>query len=82
MKAIPLIASFLILNFSGLTDGHRSEVYHAYVNNRMILIAQAYEALEDYDSGRKTYEKILKTEPGFTYVRDELYPQLLKKISK
>jgi tetratricopeptide (TPR) repeat protein len=50
--------------------------------NVMTLIGQAYTALGDYNSAKSAYEKILRFEPGFTYVRDELYPQLLKKIKK
>ncbi|HUX96176.1 MAG TPA: hypothetical protein VMV47_10635 [Bacteroidales bacterium] len=45
----------------------------------LTLIAQTYTELEDYNSAVKTYENILRIEPGFTYVRDEKYPELLKK---
>jgi len=31
---------------------------------------------------KKYYEKILKIEPEFLWVKNELYPQLLKKIKK
>lgn len=48
----------------------------------MTLIGQAYTALEDYNSAKAAFENILRFEPGFTYVRDELYPQLLKKMKK
>lgn len=50
--------------------------------NVMTLIGQAYTALEDYNSAKTAYENILKFEPGFTYVKNELYPQLLKKMQK
>ena len=50
--------------------------------NVMTLIGQAYTALEDYNSAKAAYTNILRFEPGFTYVRDELYPQLLKKMQK
>lgn len=50
--------------------------------NLMILIAKTYEALDDYKMARITYEYILYIEPGFIYVRDVLYPGLLKKINK
>jgi tetratricopeptide (TPR) repeat protein len=50
--------------------------------NVMTLIGQAYTALEDYNSALTTYEYILSFEPGFTYVRDELYPELKKKMAK
>ena len=46
------------------------------------LIAQAHTELGDYGSARSVYEGILKMEPGFTYVRDELYPDLKKKMDK
>jgi tetratricopeptide (TPR) repeat protein len=46
----------------------------------LIVIGQTYTYLKDYSSARKVYENILKAEPGFTYVRDDLYPKLLDKI--
>jgi hypothetical protein len=45
----------------------------------LTLIAQSYTDLEDYDSARISYANILRIEPGFTYVRDEKYPELLKR---
>jgi len=50
--------------------------------NVMTLIGQAYTALEDYNAARTIYESTLKFEPGFTYIRDELYPGLKKKMDK
>jgi tetratricopeptide (TPR) repeat protein len=50
--------------------------------NVMTLIGQAYTALEEYNSASMIYENTLKFEPGFTYVRDELYPELKKKMNK
>lgn len=44
----------------------------------MIVIGQTYTYLKDYVSAQKTYLKILEIEPGFLYVRDDLYPKLLK----
>lgn len=46
----------------------------------LILIGQTHTYLKDYDSARKVYLDILKKEPGFLYVRDDLYPKLLKKM--
>lgn len=46
----------------------------------LIIIGQTYTYLEDFTSAKKIYEEILKTEPGFLYVKDELYPELLKKM--
>jgi tetratricopeptide (TPR) repeat protein len=48
--------------------------------NLLVVIGQTYTYLNDYSSAKKVYENILKAEPGFTYVRDELYPKLLKKM--
>jgi len=46
----------------------------------LIVIGQTYTYLKDYLSAQKTYNYILDIEPGFTYVRDDLYPKLLKKM--
>jgi tetratricopeptide (TPR) repeat protein len=46
----------------------------------MIVIGQTYTYLKDYTSARKVYEDILRIEPGFLYVKDDLYPKLLKKM--
>jgi tetratricopeptide (TPR) repeat protein len=46
-----------------------------YLNVLMIL-GQSYEEIGELQMAKNTYEKILQVEPGFTYVRDELYPAL------
>lgn len=46
----------------------------------LTTIAKAYESINDLPKAKLMYEEILKFEPGFTWVRDELYPQLLKKL--
>jgi tetratricopeptide (TPR) repeat protein len=46
----------------------------------LTTIAKAYESMNDLPKAKLIYEEILKFEPGFTRVRDELYPQLLKKL--
>jgi tetratricopeptide (TPR) repeat protein len=46
----------------------------------LTTIAKAYESINDLSKAKLMYEEILKFEPGFTWVRDELYPQLLKKL--
>ena len=50
--------------------------------NLLTLIAQSYSSVNDYPMARSTYEFILRLEPGFIYVRDDLYPQLLKKMNQ
>lgn len=42
-------------------------------------IAQGYEALKDYPNAEMYYKKILAIAPDFTWVKNELYPQFLKK---
>ncbi len=46
----------------------------------MISISKTYEEMNNYEQAKLIYEEILKTEPQFKWVRDELYPQLLKKL--
>jgi len=46
----------------------------------LTLIGQTYTYLKDYVSAKKSYEEILNLEPGFLYVKDDLYPELLKKM--
>ncbi len=48
----------------------------------LVTIAQAYESIYDNAKAKLMYEEILKFEPGFTWVRDELFPQLVKKLKK
>jgi hypothetical protein len=48
--------------------------------NLLIIIGQSYYYLDEYNSAKMIYEGILDLEPGFIYVRNELYPQLLKKM--
>jgi hypothetical protein len=44
------------------------------------MIATTYEELKLYPSAKHYLEKILKIEPDYKWVKDELYPKLLKKI--
>lgn len=47
--------------------------------NLITIIARAYESVNDLVNAKLVYEEILKFEPGFILVRDELYPKFLKK---
>jgi len=49
--------------------------------NLLITIAKAYVATDDFAKAKLMYEEILKFEPGLILVKDELYPQLLKKMN-
>ena len=48
----------------------------------LVVIGQTYTYLKDYSSAQKVYDSILKLEPGFLYVKDDLYPKLLKKMGQ
>lgn len=48
-----------------------------YLNVLMIL-GQSYEKTEDFKMAKITYEKLLKIEPNFSYMRDELYPNFMQ----
>jgi tetratricopeptide (TPR) repeat protein len=46
----------------------------------LAFIGQAQMEIKEYTEAKTTFDKILKLEPGFSWVKDELYPQLLNKI--
>jgi tetratricopeptide (TPR) repeat protein len=46
----------------------------------LTTIAKAYESINDLPNAKLMYEEILRIEPGFMWMRDKLYPQLLKKL--
>jgi tetratricopeptide (TPR) repeat protein len=46
----------------------------------LVVIGQSYTYLGDYNSAKAVYDYTLRFEPGFTYVRDELYVQLMEKM--
>jgi tetratricopeptide (TPR) repeat protein len=50
--------------------------------NLLITIGQTYTFLENYSSAQKIYQNILGLEPGFIYVKDDLYPKLLIQMGK
>lgn len=48
----------------------------------LVIIGQSYTYINDLSSAKAVYENILNLEPDFLYVKEELYPDLLKKIEK
>ncbi len=48
----------------------------------MVLIGQSYTYIDEFNSALAIYEDILKLEPDFLYVKNELYPDLLKKMNE
>lgn len=48
--------------------------------NVLTLTAKNYEKLEQWQNAKATYEKILHHAPDYKWVKNELYPALLKKM--
>jgi tetratricopeptide (TPR) repeat protein len=48
----------------------------------LVILAQAYEEVQDYDNAEKYYKKIVSIEPNFLWVKNELYPNFIKKTKK
>jgi tetratricopeptide (TPR) repeat protein len=46
----------------------------------LVIIGQSYSHLNDYASAKQVFENILRLEPDFLYVKNELYPGLIKKM--
>lgn len=46
--------------------------------NLLVVIAEAYYRLENYSTAKHYLEIALKVEPNFTWVKNELYPKVLK----
>jgi len=49
--------------------------------NVLTLTAKNYEALEQWQNAKSTYEKILHLAPDYKWVKNELYPAILKKMN-
>ncbi|BDX39396.1 hypothetical protein CYCD_27510 [Tenuifilaceae bacterium CYCD] len=50
--------------------------------NTLTQLALAAEKAKNYTLASKTYKEILSIEPNFKWVKDELYPKFLEKITK
>lgn len=46
----------------------------------MVTIAKAYESMGKLSKAKLMFEEILKFDSGFIWVRDDLYPELLRKF--
>lgn len=47
--------------------------------NVLIVLGQSYEKTGQLEQAKSVYEKVLRIEPDMTWVRDELYPDFMKK---
>jgi len=50
--------------------------------NLLTTIGKIYLELSDYENSRLYFEKVLKIEPNFLWVKNELYPELLNKMRR
>ncbi len=48
--------------------------------NLLAMLAKTYYELDNYQKAKEFCEIALKAEPNYKFVKDELYPQVLKKI--
>jgi len=48
--------------------------------NLLTLIGQSYSKLRNYKQAKVYYDKAIKFEPRFLWVKNELYPELLRNI--
>lgn len=48
--------------------------------NTMVLLGQLLERMEDYTGARDAYQRALRREPDFKWVKDELLPAVEKKL--
>lgn len=45
----------------------------------LVNIGQAYTEMKEYDKAEASYKQILEIEPNFNWVKNELYPNFIKK---
>jgi tetratricopeptide (TPR) repeat protein len=65
-----------------LMERHKMQIHNDWnYLSLLTLMAQAYTETNNYDSAKAYYLKILKIEPNFLWVKNELYPQFLKTMN-
>jgi len=63
-----------------IEQNHKETIEDWNYLSLLSMIAKTYTDLKDLKQAKAYYEKILKIEPNFLWVKNELYPDLLKKI--
>jgi tetratricopeptide (TPR) repeat protein len=48
----------------------------------LVWLAKSHESMNNLKEAREIYEKLLRLEPDFQWVKTELYPALLKKVGE
>jgi tetratricopeptide (TPR) repeat protein len=62
-----------------LMERHKLQIHNDWnYLSLLTLMAQAYEETNNYEAAKAYYQKILKIEPNFLWVKNELYPQFQK----
>ncbi len=61
------------------TEQTQLTVNNWFYLNTLVLLARYCEATGEKERAVIVYRKILSIEPGFTWVKEELYPDILKK---
>lgn len=64
-----------------LMEKHQKELQNDWnYLSLLALIGQSYSEMKEYKNAMEYYEKALKIEPGFSWVKKELMPQLQEKM--
>lgn len=48
--------------------------------NLLVVIGEAFEKMDQFKKAKYYYEKTLRVAPEFTWVKNELYPNIIKKL--
>lgn len=70
----------LFLKASTMLEKSKLTENNWFYLNVLTLTAKNYEALEQWQNAKGMYEKILRFSPDYKWVKNELYPSLLKKL--
>ncbi len=76
-KAVPSYKKAVELFESSPDDIRENWLYM----NSLVALGTAYEKTRKFSEAGEVYRKILKLEPSYKIVKEELYPQFLKKHS-
>jgi tetratricopeptide (TPR) repeat protein len=70
----------LFLKATTLLEKSKQTDNNWFYLNVLTLTAKNYEALEQYQNAKAIYEKIMRISLDYKWVKNELYPALLKKM--
>ena len=72
--------NFFLKSIAQMEKSNRATDNWFYLNT-LVQTAKAYIAINQPDKARLIYEKALRKEPDFLWVRNKLYPELLKSTT-